>query len=233
MAGGTHRRQVHPGTGSPTKSPGQQTGKRRLIRGKGLVARISNDYRPQLPVVGKDIPEPAVPCHVGTARLEERVDIRTRSVGRDVRRPYSDSEDSDNDVLHTDEHDSAVQQVNLRKEWWTQTTVDSCGDGCAQLDDFKWFLPTDMRVGDLSAPESEIKTSDSESGVDFIEPDSTPLQMETTTQQLLRPPVVAQTRPMGAVTQQSPDDCVGDVTSGRRTIRWRWVPDKCTPLRIQ
>ena len=53
-----------------------------------------------------------------------------------------------------------------------------------------------MRVGDLSAPESEIETSDSESGVDFIEPDSTPLQMEMTTQQLLRPPVVAQTRPM-------------------------------------
>ena len=53
-----------------------------------------------------------------------------------------------------------------------------------------------MRVGDLSAPESEIETSDSESGVDFNEPDSTPLQAETTTQQLLRPPVVIQTRPM-------------------------------------
>ena len=62
---------------------------------------------------------------------------------------------------------------------------------CAQLDDFKWFLPTDVRVG-----ESEIETSDSESGVDFIEPDSTPLQKETTTQRLLRPPVVTQTRPM-------------------------------------
>ena len=161
-----------------------------------MVARISNDYRPQLPVVGKDIPEPAVPCHVGTARLEETVDIRTRSVGRAVRRPYSDSEDSDNDVLHADEHDSAVQWVNLRKEWSTQTTVDSCGDGCAQLDDFKWFLPTDVRVGNLSAPESEFETSDSESGVDFIEPDSTPLQTVTTTLQLLRPPVVAQTRPM-------------------------------------
>ena len=35
-----------------------------------------------------------------------------------------------------------------------------------------------------------------ESGVDFIEPDPTPLQKETTTQQLLCPPVVAQTRPM-------------------------------------
>ena len=55
-------------------------------------------------------------------------------------------------------------------------TVDSCGEGCAQLDDFKWFLPTDGRAGDLTAPESEIETSGSESGVEFIEPDSTPLQ---------------------------------------------------------
>ena len=91
MAGGAHRRQVHSGTGSPTKPPVTTDGKRRLIRGEGLVARISDDYRPQLPVVEKDIPEPAVPCHVGTARLEETVNIRTRSVGRAVRRPYSDS----------------------------------------------------------------------------------------------------------------------------------------------
>ena len=116
--------------------------------------------------------------------------FRLDQVGRAVRRPYSDSEDSDNDVLHADEHDSAVQRVNLWKEWSTQTIVDSCGDWCAQLDDFKWFLPTDVRVGDLNALESEIETSDSESGVDFIEPDSTPLQKETTT------PMVAQTRPM-------------------------------------
>ena len=143
-----------------------------------------------------DIPEPAVPCHVGTARLEETVDIRTRSVGRAVRRPYSDSEESDNDVLYAEEHDSALQRVSLRNEWSTQMTVDSCGDRCAQLDDFKWFLPTDERIGDLSAPESGIDTSDSESGVDFIDSDSTPLQMESATQQLLRPPVVVPTRPM-------------------------------------
>ena len=57
-------------------------------------------------------------------------------------------------------------------------------------------MPTDERAGALSAPESEIETSDTESGVDFIEPVSTPLQIETTNQQLLRPPVVDQTRPM-------------------------------------
>ena len=197
----------------PHRAPGASRLETPTDLGRG-VARISTDYRPQLPVVGKDIPKPAVLCHVGTVRLEEAVNIRTRSVGHAVRRLYSDSEKSDNDVLYAEEHISALQQVNLWKEWSTQKTVDSCGEGCAQLDDFKWFLPTDERAGDLSAPESEIKTSDSESGVDFIEPDSTLLQMETTA-------------------QQCPGDCVGDVMSGRRTMRWRWIPDKCPPPRIQ
>ena len=101
MAGGAHRRQVHSGTGFPTEPPGPADGKRRLIRGEGLVARISDDYRPRLPVVEKNIPEPAVPCQVGTARLEETVNIRTRSFGCVVCRPYSDSE-SDNDVWYAE-----------------------------------------------------------------------------------------------------------------------------------
>ena len=46
MAGGTHRRPVHPGTGSSSEAPGPADGKHRLIRGEGMVARISNDYRP-------------------------------------------------------------------------------------------------------------------------------------------------------------------------------------------
>ena len=190
MAAGAHRRPVHPGTGSSSEAPGPADGKRRLIRGEGLVARISNDYRPQLPVVGKDIPRPAVPCHVGTAQLLE---TRTRSVGRAVRRPYSES---DNDVLYAEEHDSTEQQVSRRNDWLTQTANDSCGEGCAQLDDFKWFLPADEQAGDLTAPESEIEMLDSENEVEYIEPDSTPLQTETMAQQLLCPPVVAQTRPM-------------------------------------
>ena len=111
MAGGTHRRPVHPGTGSSSESTGPADGKRRLIRGEGLVTRISNDYRSQLPVVGKDIPRPAVPCHVGTARLLETVNNRTRSIESAVRRPYSDSEESDIDVLYVEEYDSTVQQV--------------------------------------------------------------------------------------------------------------------------
>ena len=141
MAGGAHRRPVYPGTGSPSEAPGPADGKRRLIRGEGLVARISNDYRPQLPAVGKDIPGPAAPCHVGTARSLETGNNQTRSVGRAVRRPYSDSEESDNDVWYAEEHDTTVQQVSRRKDWLTQTANNSCGEGCTQLDDFKWFLP--------------------------------------------------------------------------------------------
>ena len=57
--------------------------------------------------------------------MVETVNNQTRSVGRAVRRPYSDSEESDNDVLYVEEYDSTVQQVNLRNEWLTQTTVDS------------------------------------------------------------------------------------------------------------
>ena len=137
MAGGTHGRPVHLGSGLSSEAQGPANGKRRLIRGEGLVARISDDYSPQPPVIGKDIPGPAAPCHVGTARLEETVNIRTRSVGRAVCRPYSDSEESDNDVLYAEEDDIAL----------TQSTVDLCVEGCAQLDDFKWFLPTDGRAG--------------------------------------------------------------------------------------
>ena len=139
------------------------------------------------------------------ARLLDPVNSQTRSVGRAVRRPYSDSDESDNDMLYAEEHDSTVQQVSLRNDWLTQMVDDSCGKGCAQLDDdFNWFLPADERPGDLPAPESEMVVSDSESEVEYIEPDSTPLQMTTTAKQLLCPPVVAQTRPMEGCNPASP-----------------------------
>ena len=116
MAGGPHRRPVHSGTGASSRAPEPADGKRRLIRGEGLVARISEDYKPQLPVFGEDIPGPAVPGHVGTARLLETVNQRTRTVGCAVRRPYSDSDNSDYDVIYAEEHDSAVRQVSLRNK---------------------------------------------------------------------------------------------------------------------
>ena len=76
---------------------------------------------------------------MGTAWSLETVNNRTRSVGRVVHHPYSDSE---------------------------EMADDSCGEGCAQLDDFKWFLPANERARDLIAPESEIEVSDSESEVE-------------------------------------------------------------------
>ena len=133
---------------------------------------------------------------MGTARLLGTGNNRTRPVGCAVRRPYSDSDESDKDVLYAEDHDTTVQQVSRRKGWLTQKANNSCGEGCTQLDYFKCFLPAEERAGDLTAPESEIETLDSESEVEYIEPDSTPVQTETTAQQLLCPPVVAQTRPM-------------------------------------
>ena len=77
---------------------------------------------------------------MGTARLLETGNNQTRSVGHAVRRPCSDSEESDNDVWYAEEHDTTVQQVSRQKDWLTQMANNSCGEGCAQLDDFKWFF---------------------------------------------------------------------------------------------
>ena len=64
------------------------------------------------------------------------------------------------------------------------------------MDNFNCFLPADERAGDLPAPESEIEVSDNGNEVEYIEPDSIPLQTERMARQLLCPPIVAQTRPM-------------------------------------
>ena len=91
---------------------------------------------------------------MGTARLLETVNNRTRLIESAVRRPYLDSEESDIDVLYAEEYDSTVQQVGRRNDWLTETANDSCGEGCAQLDDFKWFLPADERAREIIAPSS-------------------------------------------------------------------------------
>ena len=58
----------------------------------------------------------------------------------------------ENDVLYAYEHDGTVKEVSLRHNRFTPMAVDSCGKGCAQLDNFNWFLPADGRAGDLPAP---------------------------------------------------------------------------------
>ena len=67
--------------------------------GRGLVTRISNDYEPQLPVVGEDVPWPAARAQVGAVRPLKTVDQRAMTVGDGFRLPCSDWDDSDDDVL--------------------------------------------------------------------------------------------------------------------------------------
>ena len=133
-------------------------------------------------------------------------------MGRVVCCPYPDSEESDDDVIYAEEYESELQQINLRNDALNQITVDTCGERCAQLDDFNWFLPTDEWNEKLDTPESEIYTSDSSgNGVHVNASDSSPSQMETTTQRMSGPPVVAQTRPIG-----------GCQTARPRRMRRRW-----------
>ena len=190
MSGGTQRKHIHSGTGAPIKPPEPSDSKRRLILGEGLVARISNVCRPQLPMIRKDIPEPVVPYYVGTARLEEPADTRMRSMEYVDSCLYPDSEESDDDVVYAEECESELQQINLRNEATNQITVDTCRERCAQLDDINWFLPTDEWNGGPDT-ESEIDTSDIGNGVHVNASDSSISQTEMTTQRL----VVAQTRP--------------------------------------
>ena len=102
VAGRTRWRSVHLRSGVSSRAQGPTDGKRRLIRGEGLVTWIRNYYRPQHPAVGNDIPESAVPYYVGTVRLEESANTRMRSVGRVVRHPYPDLEVSDDDVIYAE-----------------------------------------------------------------------------------------------------------------------------------
>ena len=113
------------------------------------------------------------------------------------------------------------------------TAGDSCGEGCAQLDNFNWFLPADNRVGDLPAPELQVDLSDSESDVDDVEPDPVPVQMTTTAVESLCPPVVAQTRPKEGCDPVSPrrlrrgrDVLMEDSMAAVDTRRISIAPDK-------
>ena len=107
-------------------------------------------------------------------------------------------------MVYTEEYESELQQINLRNEGPNQITVDTCGERCAQLDDFKWFLPTDKQGEKSGTPESEIDTSDSENEVYLSAPDSSPSRTELATQQLLGPLAFAQTRSKGGCQAATP-----------------------------
>ena len=117
-------------------------------------------------MIMKDSPEPVVPYYVGTSRLEEPADTKKRSWEHVDSRPYPDSEESEDDIVYDEEGENELQQINLRNEVTNQITVDTCGERCAQLDDFNWFLPTDEWNEKSDTPESEIDTSYSRDGND-------------------------------------------------------------------
>ena len=74
--------------------------------------------------------------------------------------------------MYAEEHETDIHQINLRNEIRNQISVDACGEQCAQLDDFNWFLPTDEWYGKSDGPESEIDTSYSGNGVHITTSDS-------------------------------------------------------------
>ena len=75
--------------------------------------------------------------------------------------------------------------------------VDTCGERCAQLDDFRWVRPTEEWNEELDTPESEIDTPHIGDGVYLNTSDSSSAETGTMRQQLSGAPVVAQTRPKG------------------------------------
>ena len=186
----------------PTGASRPADGKRRLIWGEGLVARISNYYEPQLPVVGEDIPGLAVTNYLGAVWPLETVDQRATVVGDGFRLPCSDSDESDDDVLSVGpmrplvtapplggarrDDDCRLQVDSLSDEWSVESWAaenrhEMC---CARLDYF----------GRLPRPEGDEDLSDIEQDVCDV-PDEFPVVMEMTAVEPLCFPVVVQTRP--------------------------------------
>ena len=130
MGGGMQREHIHFGSGDTIKSPEPSDGKRQLVRGEGLVARTSNAYRPQLPMIRNDSSEPGVSCHVGTSRLEDPEYIRKRSWEHVDSLPYPDSEESEDEIVDTDECENELVLINLRNEVTHPIMVDTCGERC-------------------------------------------------------------------------------------------------------
>ena len=50
--------------------------------------------------------------------------------------PYPDSEESEDDRVDTDESEDGLVLMNLRNKVTHPIMVDTCGERCAQLDDF-------------------------------------------------------------------------------------------------
>ena len=73
-------------------------------------------------------------------------------------RPYPDSEESEDDIVDTDECENELVLINLRNEVTHPITVDTCGERSAQVDVFNWVRPTEEWSEESDMPELEIDT---------------------------------------------------------------------------
>ena len=152
-----------------------------------MVARISDDYEPQFPVVGEDLPwlaaRDVVASQVGAVRPLETVDQRTMAVGDGFRLPFSDSDDSVDDVLSVGpvrplstaaslggarmDDDYRLQADSLYdvlsvEAWTAENRHETC---CARLDNFDWVVPPYDLAMILPRPELDEEPSDVERDV--------------------------------------------------------------------
>ena len=166
-----------------------------------MVARISNNYEPQFPVVSEDLPCPAA---------REVVASRVGLSG--LWMPCSNSEDSDDDVLsvgavrplttavplggarmmddcqlHADSKDD-VQSVGA---WAPMNQPGMC---CAQLDDFDWAVPP--CEPDMVLPGRDMDVGITDVGQDIrVLPDVFPVVVDETAVGPMSLPVVVEMGP--------------------------------------
>ena len=122
-------------------------GKRRLILGGGSIARTSDNVGPQVPVcnvVPRLISRGVDVSTVGAVRPLETIAPLSGAVLKNVRQLYSDSDESDNDVLPV----GALIPMNRP------------GVCCAWLDDFDWVVPAYVLDLLLSEREIEVEVTD-------------------------------------------------------------------------
>ena len=128
-----------------------------------MVTRISNIYEPQTPVVSDDIPCPVardvIVSRVGAVRPIETATLLSVAVQKNIRLSWSDSEESDDDVISVGAVrplatvaplggagpiDDCQPQVDLNDDvvsvgaWAPMNRPAMC---CARSDDFDWVVP--------------------------------------------------------------------------------------------
>ena len=200
MAGGTSGQLIFITT-APKGGCLSASGKHRLIRGGGLVARISDEYEPQFPVVGEDLPCPAardvVASRVGAVWPLDFIDQRNRVVGNSSRLLSSDSDDSDDDVLLV----GAVPPLMTATPLGGTEMIDDCRLQADSLDDVLSEGASENRHGmcydlDIIVPGRELGVDIPDVDRDIcVLPDEFPVVVDGTAVELLSLPVVVQTRP--------------------------------------